>query len=107
MSMNFVLVGCGRIATLHIAGYKDYQDAKLYGVYDKNINCAKKFAAEHGIPKVYESYEQVLADDKVTGVEILTPHHLHCQMTIQACNAKSMSPYKAHGFEFSRMRPND
>ena len=88
MSMNFVLVGCGRIATLHVAGYKDYQDAKLYGVYDKNINCAKKFAAEHGIPKVYESYEQVLADDKVTGVEILTPHHLHCQMTIQACNAK-------------------
>ena len=48
----------------------------------------KKFAAEHGIPKVYESYEEVLADPTVTGVELLVPHHLHCEMTVKACEAK-------------------
>lgn len=86
--MRFVLVGCGRIATLHVAGYKDRTDAVLYGVYDKNKQTAEKFAAEHGISKVYYSYEEVLADESVKGVEIIVPHHLHCELTVQACEAK-------------------
>lgn len=87
MKMKFVIVGCGRIATLHVAGYKDNKDAELWGVFDKNMSAAKKFAEEHGIPKIYESYEEVLADKEVTAVEILVPHHLHCELTVQAANA--------------------
>ena len=34
--MKFVLVGCGRIATLHVAGYRNREDAELWGVTDKN-----------------------------------------------------------------------
>lgn len=86
--MKFVIVGCGRIATLHVAGYKNREDAELYGVFDKSMQAAEKFAAEHDIPKVYESYEDVLSDPEVTGVEILVPHHLHRDLTIKACNAK-------------------
>lgn len=86
--MKFVLIGCGRIATLHVAGYKGRDDAELYGVYDKNKQAAERFAAEHNIPKVYASYEEVLADPQVVGIEILVPHHLHCALTVQACNAK-------------------
>ena len=85
--MKFVIVGCGRITTLHVSGYKNNPDGELYGVYDKNPSAAKKFAEEHGIPKIYNSYEEVLEDKDVTGVEIIVPHHLHCEMTIQACNA--------------------
>lgn len=86
--MKFVLIGCGRIATLHVAGYKDRADAELYGVFDKNKKTAEEFAETYGIPKVYRSYEEVLADPAVTGVEILVPHHLHCAFTVQACKAK-------------------
>lgn len=86
--LRFVIVGCGRIATLHVAGYKDRTDAELYGVYDKSKQAAEKFASEHNIPKVYDSYEEVLADPSVSGVEILVPHHLHCELTIKACDAK-------------------
>jgi predicted dehydrogenase len=86
--LKFVLIGCGRIATLHVAGYKDREDAELWGVYDKNPQTAKRFAADPGIPKVYDSYEAVLADPEVTGVAILVPHHLHCELTIAACKAK-------------------
>jgi len=86
--MKFVLVGCGRIATLHVAGYLGREDAELWGVTDKNPQAAKRFAAEHGIPKVYDSYEAVLADPEVTGVELLVPHHLHCELTVAACRAK-------------------
>ncbi len=86
--LRFALIGCGRIATLHVAGYKDRTDAELYGVYDKNKAAAEKFAEEHNIPKVYDSYEEVLADPTIVGVEILVPHHLHCDLTIKACEAK-------------------
>lgn len=86
--MKFVLVGCGRIATLHVAGYQNREDVVLWGVFDKNEQTAKQFAAEFGVPKVYDSYESVLADPEVTGVELLVPHHLHCEMTIAACKSK-------------------
>jgi len=85
--MKFVLVGCGRIATLHAAGYKDNPDAELWGVCDTNTACAKKFAQEHGVPKIYKDFDEVLADKEVTAVELLLPHHLHCEYTVRACRA--------------------
>lgn len=85
--MKFVLVGCGRIAQLHAAGYKDNTDAELWGVYDLNKTAAKKFAQEYGASKVYESFDEVLADKDVTAVELLLPHHLHCEYAVKACNA--------------------
>ena len=84
---KFVIVGCGRIATLHAAGYQDNPDAELWGVCDKNMDAAKKFAQEHGVPKIYESYDAVLADPEVAAVELLLPHHLHCEYAVKACRA--------------------
>lgn len=86
--MKFVIVGCGRIAHLHVAGYKDNPDADLWGVCDVNHETAKKFAREFGIPKVYGSYDEVLADPDVTAVELNLPHHLHCDYAVKAACAK-------------------
>ena len=85
--MKFVLVGCGRIAQLHVAGYNNNPDAQLWGVCDINHGHAKKFAQEHGISRVYTSFDEVLADAEVTAVELLLPHHLHCEYTLKACMA--------------------
>ena len=87
-SIKIALVGCGRIATLHVLGYENNPDAELIGVYDKDRKKAEEFAALHGIRKVYDSYEQVLADPETAAVELLVPHFLHCEMTVQACEAK-------------------
>ncbi|MCL2508015.1 MAG: Gfo/Idh/MocA family oxidoreductase [Oscillospiraceae bacterium] len=86
--MKFVIVGCGRIATLHAIGYRDNPDAELWGVCDTNMSAAKKFAAEHAVPKIYEAYDDVLADKDVCAVELLLPHHLHCEYAVRACRAK-------------------
>jgi len=85
--LKFVIIGCGRIATLHVAGYRDNPDAQLWGVCDINKSAAEKFAQEHGVPKVYDSFDEVLADKDVAAVELLIPHHLHCEYTVRACNA--------------------
>ena len=93
--LKFVLVGCGRIATLHVAGYKDNEHGVLWGVYDTNMDRAREFAAEHGVPVVYDSFEAVLSDPDVVGVELLIPHHLHCEYTVRVCQAgKNVSVQK-------------
>ena len=86
--MKFVIIGCGRISSLHVTGYRDNPDAELWGVFDVDQAAAKKFAAAHGIPKIYSSFDEVLADKEVTAVELLLPHHLHCEYTVKACEAK-------------------
>ena len=86
--LKFVIVGCGRIATLHVAGYRDNPDAELWGVFDIDHAAAKKFANEHGIPRVYSSFDEALADRDVAALELLLPHHLHCEYAVRACRAK-------------------
>lgn len=86
--LKFVLVGCGRIATLHTWGYRDNPHAEIYGVCDKNVKRAEAFAKACGAGKVYKEYDKVLADPAVDAVELLVPHHLHCEMAVKACEAK-------------------
>jgi predicted dehydrogenase len=85
--IRVAIVGCGRISDLHQLGYRGRDDAKIVAVCDTNKSQAKKKAREWGVEKVYGKYEDVLADKEVDAVELLTPHHLHCPMTVQAAKA--------------------
>jgi predicted dehydrogenase len=85
--IRVAIVGCGRISGLHQMGYRGREDAKIVAVCDTNKAIAKKKAREWGVEKVYNDYQQVLEDREVDLVELLTPHHLHCPMTVQAAQA--------------------
>lgn len=81
------IVGCGRIATLNVLGYKDNPKAEVYAVCDINKARGKEFALETGAKKVYVNYADALKDENIQVVDLLVPHHLHCSMTVQACEA--------------------
>jgi predicted dehydrogenase len=81
------IVGCGRISDLHEMGYRGRDDACIAAVCDTNRARAKTKAKAWNVPKVYKKYEQVLGDPEIDLVELLTPHHLHCEMTVAACRA--------------------
>jgi len=85
--IRVAIVGCGRISNLHQLGYRGREDARIVAVCDTNKSHAKKKAKEWGVEKVYTDFAQVLEDREVDAVELLTPHHLHCPMTLQACQA--------------------
>ena len=85
--IRVAIVGCGRISDLHQMGYRGREDAKIVAVCDTNKGHARDKAREWGVEKVYTDYAQVLNDNDVDVVELLTPHHLHCPMTIQAAEA--------------------
>jgi predicted dehydrogenase len=85
--IRVAIVGCGRISDLHQLGYRDRTDARILAVCDTNLTRARKKAREWGAEKVYTDYQQLLNDKQVDLVELLTPHHLHCPMTVQAAQA--------------------
>jgi predicted dehydrogenase len=93
--IRVAIVGCGRISGLHQMGYRGREDAKIVAVCDTNKLRAKAKAKEWGVDKIYSDYLQVLEDKEVDVVELLTPHHLHCPMTVQAAQAgKNISVQK-------------
>ena len=85
--IRVAFVGCGQISDLHQLGYRDREDARIVAVCDTSRARSKKKAREWGVEKVYSDYQQVLEDKEIDLVELLTPHHLHCPMTVQAAAA--------------------
>jgi predicted dehydrogenase len=85
--VRVAIVGCGRISDLHQMGYRDRTDARIVALCDTNKRRAAQKAKEWGVDKVYTDYQQLLDDKDVDLVELLTPHHLHCSMTVQAAEA--------------------
>ncbi len=85
--IRVAIVGCGRISDLHQLGYRNRTDAKIVAVCDINKRRANSKAREWGVGKVYTDFQQVLEDKEIDLVELLTPHHQHCPMTIQAAEA--------------------
>jgi predicted dehydrogenase len=85
--LNIALVGCGRISDVHVPGYKDNPDARIYAVCDTDKKLAEIRAAKWKAEKVYLNYNELLADPELDAVEILTPQHLHEPMTVAAARA--------------------
>jgi predicted dehydrogenase len=85
--IRVAIVGCGRISDLHQLGYRNRTDAKIVAVCDSNKRRASNKARAWVVDKVYSDYQQVLEDKDIDLVELLTPHHLHCPMTVQAAEA--------------------
>ncbi len=81
------IVGCGRIATLNTLGYQNNPDAEIYAVCDVSEERARAMAQDVGATKVYSNIDEVCADPEIDMVELLVPHHLHCEMTVKLCEA--------------------
>jgi D-xylose 1-dehydrogenase (NADP+, D-xylono-1,5-lactone-forming) len=60
---------------------------EVVAVGSRELGRAQAFAAEHGIPKAYGSYEELLADPSVEAVYIPLPNTLHCEWSIRALEA--------------------
>ena len=80
-------IGAGRIADMHFEGYRDNPRASLDAVCDVDPSLAQRRAAEWGANKTYDDYNRLLDDPHIDAVEIITPHHLHAEMSIAALEA--------------------
>ncbi|MBD3353726.1 MAG: hypothetical protein GF364_19735 [Candidatus Lokiarchaeota archaeon] len=102
------VIGLGRISSLHLPAYKPESNinAELVSICDSSRKKRKNIAAEYHIDSnhVYKDYKDLLSDNTIDAVEILTPHHLHHEMTIQAAKSgKHISLQKVPAMTLSEM----
>lgn len=80
---NVVIVGYGSVAPVHAGVVDGCDKTVLYGICDCDSKKLEKAAKDYDC-KLFESYDDVLADPNVDSVHICTPHHLHAEMVIKA-----------------------
>ncbi len=70
---GIALIGCGGIANYaHLPAYKTH-GLRVVGCYDINREAAQATAARHGIPRVYETLDEALADPEAVICDIAVP----------------------------------
>jgi predicted dehydrogenase len=95
-------VGLGRIADLHILGYRDNPHAEVHTVCDSLSDRAAERAREWGVEHWSADYREMLGVPDIDAVEILTPHDLHAEMTVAALEAgKHVSVQKPMAVDLS------
>jgi len=79
------LVGCGFVSELHMYAFR-----RVYGVDVEVAAVAARgdrvvaFASHHGIPRVYRSFAELIADRELDVIDICTPPNLHGEMIVAA-----------------------
>lgn len=84
------IIGCGGIANgKHLPSLKKLDQVELVAFCDIEINRAEKAAEEYGIDqvKVVEDYRELLKDESIDVVHVLTPNSSHAEISIAAMEA--------------------
>lgn len=87
-TLNWGILGTGRIAHTFAKQLLNSQTGKLITVASCDAASAQSFAQEFQIANAYPSYEALLADPAVDAVYISLPNHLHAQWIVRCAEAK-------------------
>lgn len=85
--VRLAIIGTGGMANNHARRFKEIPGCALVAAVDIDRARAEKFAAEHGIPAVFTSVADMLAQAKVDAVSIVTPDAFHAAQSIQCLKA--------------------
>jgi predicted dehydrogenase len=87
-TLRWGILSTAKIArTKVIPGIAAAPNCSIVAIGSRDARAAQAVAAEHGLPRAYGSYEEVLADPEVDAVYIPLPNHLHATWTIAAARA--------------------
>ena len=84
--LNVVLVGLG-FGGAFVPIYKDHPAVESIGIFDTDAGIMEAFSAAQGIEKQYHSFEEILEDEAVDAVHLVTPIPLHAKQTVAVLNA--------------------
>jgi UDP-N-acetyl-2-amino-2-deoxyglucuronate dehydrogenase len=86
--MNVGLIGCGRVAHLHMDAYKAMRKVNVVAVSDVEINRAKSFAKPYKIGKVFSDYMNLFEVTNLGFVDVCTPTSTHEAIVRDAAKSK-------------------
>jgi predicted dehydrogenase len=88
--VKVAIVGCGGIANgKHMPSLSKLNHVELVAFCDVLIERAEKAAVKYGAPgaKVYEDYRELLQDESIDVVHVLTPNDSHAEITVAALDS--------------------
>ena len=77
-----VLCGLG-FGSAFVPIWRDHPDVKTIGLYDSDQEKLRQAAEKYGITRLYGSFEEVLRDEDVDAVHLVTPIPAHEEMTVR------------------------
>src|SRR3954447_16495697 len=80
------ILSTARIAEKLIGGARVAEDVEITAVGLRDLARARAFADEHGIPRAFGSYEELLASD-IDAVYVPLPNSMHVEWSIKALEA--------------------
>ena len=91
-TLNFALVGCGRIAKRHsdLLGRNQIEGARLAAVCDVRPERAREIAAQFGVPAYTDMHQMMRAEAAIDVVVVLTESGLHADHVV------ALAPYRKH-----------
>jgi len=100
------VVGTGWVAGEHMRAWHANPHTKLVGVASRTVEGAQRKVAEVGIPcRVYDSYEQLLADPEIDIVSVCSPPDQHVEQAVAAAEAgKHICLEKAIALDLDSLR---
>jgi predicted dehydrogenase len=81
-TINWGIIGPGKIAHKFAQGLVSAKGAKLFAVASRSEERALEFARQFKIPNWYQSYENIIKNPEVDIIYVATPHTFHYENTM-------------------------
>lgn len=79
--VRFGLVGCGKVAARHVSALSSVSDAELTAVTDSDPVRGREFGERFAVPW-YQDYREMLGQESLDVVGVLTPSGTHAEIAI-------------------------
>ncbi len=87
-TIRWGMIGCGAVAEVKSGpGFYKADNSRLLAVTSADPALTKSFAERHGVPKAYETSEQLVADAEVDAVYVATPPSSHKPLSLLVAKA--------------------
>ena len=83
-TVNFGIIGTGRIAADFAGDLKHVKNAALHAVLSREMHSAEVFQKKHGAAKAYASLEAFMADSGIDAVYVASPNSAHLEQALAA-----------------------
>lgn len=81
--IRVALIGTGGMGGTHYNSYKELDNARVVAVADLRTDVAKAVVGEDDV-RIYNSMEELLANEEIDAVDICTPTYNHCELCVRA-----------------------
>lgn len=87
-TIRWGMIGCGAVAEVKSGpGFYKADNSNLVAVTSADVAMTRSFAERHGVPKAYETTEQLVADADVDAVYVATPPSSHKPLSLLVAKA--------------------